>query len=464
MLTMLTKPCASLGFMLVGAALLSALPAGTALAADWPQWQGPTRDGKTRERITRWPPRELWRMQAGVGYASPVVAGGHVYVVGHEKSDEAGKGRGTDTVYCLDAGTGEVSWRHAYECQTERRDSTAGYPGPRATPAVDSGNLYTLSLEGHLLCLDAQKGDVVWSRNLARDMGGKIPFYGYCGSPLVHGDKVIVEANIPDGGSYVAFDSKTGEVVWKVGNESASSASPALASFGEDAEGTAVLFISGKVLAAHDVSDGRQLWRVDLGWDTWMGPVTSGDLVFASSASLSRGCAVFRFGEREPVWKARRKYQALHCNTVILDGYVYGSDNTRTDYQYQDHNRSRLKCIELATGEVKWTLKGLGWANVIVAGDLPGQAVPGRLLILRESGELVLMEVSPSGYKELGRAQVIEGPCWTVPALAEGRVYCRSNRGEVVCLDVRESRTLRSRDSFRRESLAAQGSSTTLKP
>jgi hypothetical protein len=113
---------------------------------------------------------------------------------------------------------------------------------------------------------------------------------------------------------------------------------------------------------------------------------------------------------------------------------------------------------------VKWTLKGLGWANVIVAGDLLGQAVPGRLLILRECGELVLMEVSPSGYREVGRAQVIEGPCWTVPALAGGRVYCRSNRGEVVCLDVRESRTLRSRDSFRREGRAAQGSSTTLRP
>lgn len=409
-------------------ALLTAAALGLALtgsdAADWPQWLGPSRDGITTERVASWPPKKLWKRSVGLGYTSPVVAEGRLYAVGHEKGTKARKGRGTDTVYCLDAGTGAVVWKHSYDCLTERRDSTAGYPGPRSTPAVNDGAVYTLSLDGHLLCLEAATGRVIWSKNLPADMGAKTPFYGYCCSPLVHDEKVIVEANIPDGGSYVAFDKRTGDVVWKAGSNGASTASPAAMTVNG---GTAVLFASDNVLAGHDISTGQELWRAKLEWTTWMGPVPSGELIFASSASLGRGCAVFRFGENEPVWKARRKYQALHCNTVILDGHVYGSDNTRTDYQYQDNNRSRLRCIELATGEVRWTLKGMGWANVIVAG--------GRLLILRECGEIVLMEVSPSGHRELGRTKVIEGPCWTVPALADGRIYCRSNDGEMVCLD-----------------------------
>ena len=419
--TQMTNPTAYRAALLAAATLH--LTASSAASADWPQWLGPGRNGITNETVEHWPPKVLWRASVGVGYTSPVVARGRAYFVGHESRPDEKKG--TDVVSCLDAASGAILWRHSYDCLTEKRDRTAGYPGPRATPAVDGDAVYTLSLEGHLFCLDSTTGDVVWSRNLPKDMGAKVPFYGYCGSPLVHGDRVVVEANVPDGGSYVAFDRKTGEVVWKNGSESASTASPALM----QVDGRAVvLFISDQVLAAHDLETGSQLWRVELGWTTWMGPVPADDLVFASSASLSRGCAVFRFGSDGPLWKARRTYQALHCNTVIWDGHVYGSDNTRTDYQYQDGNRSRLKCIELTTGEVKWTLKGMGWANVLVARD--------KLLVLRESGELVLMEASPSGHAEVGRAQELEGPCWTVPALARGRIYCRSNKGEVVCLDV----------------------------
>lgn len=403
---------------MIGWSLAAVLVAG----ADWPQWLGPNRDGVTSERVAAWPPVTLWKASVGLGYTSPVVADGRVYVAGHNKGTG---GRGTDTVYCLDARTGSVIWKRSFDSLTERRDKTAGYPGPRATPALDDGAVYTLSLDGRLFCLDAATGEVRWSKNLPEEMGAKIPFYGYCCSPLVCGDKLIVEANIPGGGSYAAFDKRTGDVVWKSGNESASTASPVVA----HVNGRAVaLFVSDSVLAGHAVDSGEQLWRIKLGWTTWMGPVVSGELVFCSSASLARGCAVFRFGEEEPVWRAKRKYQALHCNTVLWNGHLYGSDNTRTDYQYEDNNRSRLRCIDFATGEVKWTLKGMGWANVIVAG--------GRLLILRACGELVLMEVSPEGHREIGRAKVIDGPCWTVPALAGGRIYCRNNRGEVVCLDV----------------------------
>jgi len=392
-------------------------------AADWPQWQGPSRNGLTPEAIASWPPRRLWSAQVGRGYSSIVVAAGRAYALGHEPREET-PGRGFDRVVCLDARTGDVLWRQSYDCLTSRRDSTAGYDGPRATPAVADGAVYTLSLEGHLHCFDAETGRILWSKDLVKELGGAIPFYGYCCSPLVSGGKVVVELNAPNGGSYAAFEAATGRLLWKAGSNSASTASPALARAGGK---ELVLFVSDNVLAAHDLASGEEVWKTSLKWTTWMGPVADGELVFASSASLARGCAVFRIGEKVPLWEGKTTYQALHCNTVLWEGSLYGSDNTRTDYQYSDNARSSLKCIDFRTGEVHWTLKGMGWANVIVARD--------RLLVLRESGELVLMKVSPSGYEELGRAKALDGPCWTIPAISGGRIYCRSNRGEVVCLE-----------------------------
>jgi outer membrane protein assembly factor BamB len=401
------------------------LAARSGVGADWPQWLGPDRDGHTTETIASWPPRHVWRARVGVGYSSPVVADGRVYALGHEKPAAGPEGRGKDSVFCLDAATGSELWRHQYDCQTARRDSTASYPGPRATPAFADGSVFALSLEGLLTCLDARTGTVRWSHDLPRDLGGEIPFYGYCGSPLVYGRTVIVEANAPKDGTYAAFDVATGRLAWRSGGDGASTASPALAHVdGLDL----VLFVSGRILAAVDATNGSPRWRVDLGWDTWMGPCVAGELVFASSASLARGCAVYRIGRDAPLWTARRTYQALHCNSVIAGGHVYGSDNTRTDYQYEDHNRSSLKCVELTTGQVAWAVKGLGWANTIVAGD--------TLVILREAGELVLVDASAAACRERGRAQVVDGPCWTVPALAGGRIYCRSNAGDIVCVDV----------------------------
>jgi len=284
--------------------------------------------------------------------------------------------------------------------------------------------VYTLSLEGHLFCLEADRGDVVWARQLPRDFGGRIPLYGYCGSPLVYRDLLLIEVNAPDG-SHAAVDKHTGELVWKARGLNVTCASPILTRI-EDRD-CAVFLGSDAVLGA-DPLTGRTLWRHGTWGHAWMGQVALSNLVFVANASLPRGCGLIRIegGQPRVVWEDKgKKFQTLHSNVVIHQGHLYGIDNTGTDLQSNDNSRSRLKCLELGTGEVKWTQERFGWSNLIV--------FDGRLLILRQVGELVIADASPAGYREVARHQLLDGRSWTVPALAQGRLYVRNNAGAVAC-------------------------------
>jgi outer membrane protein assembly factor BamB len=408
------------------AMMLAAAPAS---AADWPQWLGPNRDGvspETTRLADRPDPKEIWRASVGLGPSSPVVAGGRCCVMGYTGGLE--DPHGTDTVWCLDAETGEIVWKHSYDCKgCESQD--VKFAGPRATPTVDGNAVYTLSLMGQLFCLDAATGKVLWSKDLVKDLGGKVPgFYGYCCSPLVYAEKLILEVN-SKGGDYVALDKATGKVLWQASANRATCASPVLT---EIDGAPCVLFVSANTLCGIDPAMGRQLWSQGLPWIHWMGPgAVSGNKVFVSSASLSRGCALVRIEKNKPliVWQDQKKFQTLHCNAVYWKGHLYGFDNRGTDYSKQDDKKSSLKCLDFATGEEKWSRAGMGWGNLILADD--------KLIVLRESGEVVVAEATPAEYRERSRTPVLRGPCWTVPALAGGRLYLRSNAGDVVCLDVR---------------------------
>jgi len=395
-----------------------------ATVCDWPQWLGPARNGISPQTglFHKWPPKKLWTAQVGWGPSSPVVSNGRVYVMGHAKQT---KSRGTDTVYCLDAKTGTVIWKHAYPALTCKTQDVY-VAGPRATPAVDGNAVYTFSVDGQLFCLDATTGNVIWSKDVTRDLGGRIPgFYGYCCSPLIYGKVLIMEINAPNS-SYVALDKASGEVIWRSGTDGATCGSPVVTQI--DGSPCAV-FVSSNSVVGVNVADGRGMWRQGMDWIMWMGPLAvAGNQVFVSSASLNRGCALVRVERGQPriIWQDKTKHQCLHCNTVLYDGYLYGFDNTGTDYDRADSRKSSLKCIKFDTGEVRWVKPGMGWGNLILA--------DGKLIILRETGELVVADAAPDAYRERHRADVIPGPCWTVPALSAGRLYCRNNTGELVCL------------------------------
>ncbi|NLH71941.1 MAG: PQQ-binding-like beta-propeller repeat protein [Verrucomicrobia bacterium] len=393
------------------------------LSGDWNQWLGPNRDAISTERGAQRllsNPVRLWTNAVGAGVSSLVVSRGKVFAMGHTKGRDK---RGTDTVFCLAFDTGKILWRHSYDCRTCVSQDVQ-FDGPRSTPTVDGDRLYTLSLEGHLFCLESASGDVVWSRQLVHDFGGRIPIYGYCCSPLVYRNLLLLELNAP-GVSHVALDKNTGELVWEGDGLNVTCASPVLTRI--DDQDYAVFLGSDAVLGV-DPLTGRTLWRHGTWGHAWMGHVVHSNLVFVANASLPRGCGLIRIESGKPrvVWEDKgKKFQTLHSNAVIHEGCIYGVDNTGTDLQSNDNNRSRLKCIGLETGEEKWVQDRFGWSNLIL--------FDGKLLIFRQVGELVIADATPSGYQETARHALLDGRSWTVPALADGRLFLRNNAGAVAC-------------------------------
>ena len=381
-------------------------------ADDWPRWRGPDLNGISQEKgwSVTWPkegPRQLWQANVGTGFSSVAVAKERVFTLGN-KDD-------TDTVYCFDAATGKELWKHPYACPLDAKYYEGG---PGSTPTVEGDRVYTLSKRAHLLCLEAATGKVVWQKNLMEELGVKKADWGFAGSPLVEGGLLLL--NVGDGGT--AVDKTTGKVVWTSGKDIAGYATPV--PFVVGGERCAAIF-AGKALVGARVRDGRELWR--LPWvEKWflnvVDPVFSGDKVFIST--LLKGGALLQLGPDKPsvVWTNRGV--ANHFSScVLLNGHLYGIDGN-TDAPPKD-----VRCIEFATGQVLWKSEGLGLGSLMAA--------DGKLIILSDKGELVIAEASPQGFRPQARAQVLGGKCWTVPVLANGRIYCRNERGDLVCLDVR---------------------------
>lgn len=408
-------------FCLLGGLLLCL----TVGADDWPQWRGPNRDGISSEKdsFAAWPPQEVWRFEAGLGYSSAAVSSGRVFVMGNAAGETA---RGIDTVFALEAATGKALWTHRYECTSAMADQQAAYSGPRATPVADGDAVYTVSLEGFLFCLDAATGKVRWFQMLNKyafpDLSGLL--YGYCSTPLVYDGKTICMVN----GAIIAFNKTDGKPLWRCmgGRPLWNGSSPVAARLA----GRMCIVFGEEELVGADAATGDKIWSHPLGRAMVLTPIIRGDKVFYSTYPNRGACGVFQVGETDgritPLW-ANREIQNYHAGfPVLADGFLYGVDGARTEYLTRDDKVSALKCIEFESGKERWTAKKMGCAQVIMA--------DGKLLIQREGGELVLAEASPEAYKELGRAPLPKGVYWAVPALADGMLYCRSNEGTVVCL------------------------------
>jgi outer membrane protein assembly factor BamB len=395
---------------------LMLIAAGGLLAAgpqssgeDWPRWRGPELNGISREKgwTTDWPgsgPRKLWQAAVGIGFSSVTVADGRVFTLGNTNE--------TDTVYCFDAVTGKPIWNHAYPCPL---DATYYEGGPGSTPTVDGGRVYTLGKRGQLFCFDAASGNVIWQKNLIDELGVTKPRWGFAGSPLVEDHWLILNV----GGAGTAVDKATGKVVWLSDTNAAGYATPV--PFMSGTTRAAAIF-SARALVGVRVGDGKELWRHPwvTKWDINIAdPIPAGDRLFVSS--FDRGCALLDSKSGTEIWA--NKNIGNHFNScVLLDGFLYGVDGN-SDQEHKD-----LRCLDWKTGGVKWTYQGLGLASVLVA--------DGKLMVLSDRGELVVAPASPEGFKPLARAQVLGGKCWTVPVLANGRIYCRNAQGTIVCLDV----------------------------
>ena len=338
-----------------------------------------------------------------------------------EKSEKAPPKRGIDTVYCFDAETGEVIWRHEYSCHLV---ANLHEGGPAATPTVHDGRVYTVSKEGHFFCLDAATGGVLWERMFEEDLGVKMPAWGFSCSPLVDGDLVIV-----DGGRVAAYQRTTGDLVWKTDKFRPGYGSAVAFDFA--AEGAPqqrmISVLNNECLLVLDKEKGQEMARHNwtTSYDTSAStPTVVGDMIFISTG-YKRGCLLVKFtGDKlEKIYENKDLCNHMN-NSVLWDGCWYGIHGNSSS-----RRNVTLSCLDFETGEVNWTERGLGCGSLMIAG--------GKLVCLSDRGELVIVEPSSEEYREVARAKVLDGKCWTVPVLARGRIYARNAVGDLVCLDVK---------------------------
>ena len=406
------------GFVAVPAGLcllICAVLAQPARAADWPQWRGPGHDGVSSESgwADRWPaggPPIAWKANVGTGFSSFAVAQGRVFTAGNSDN--------MDTVFCLDADSGKVLWKHSYPADLGDKFFEGGTTG---TPVVDGDRAYFLGRWGEVFCFDAASGKVAWSTNVHKEVGDRIPGWGFGGSPLVFKDLLVL--NVGEAG--LAMEKATGKVVWHSASKDAGYSTPVPMQHG--GQWFAVLG-SGQSFLAVNLQTGKEAWRIR--WLTEYGvnaadPIVDGDRVMISSG-YGKGAALLKIGDAgsapKVLWKNREMRTELNA-AVRVGPYVYGID-------VQTPDNASLKCIDLATGAEKWAQPDVGLGALMVA--------DGRLIVLGEHGELMIAPATPAGFNATARARVLGGKCWTVPVLANGRIYCRNARGDVVCVDVRK--------------------------
>jgi outer membrane protein assembly factor BamB len=376
-------------------------------AADWPNFRGPHHDGISRETgwTTSWPdevPKTLWRAKVGIGFAGVSVANGKAYTTGNAQNQ--------DTVFCFDANTGAEIWKHTYAAPLDAKYYEGG---TSASPTVDGNRVFTVSKRGIVHCLDAANGKVIWTKNLQEELDAKIPEWGFAGSVFISGDLAIL--NIGSAGT--ALDKNTGKVVWKTGAEESGYSTPFPIQVGGE---PAVLMTLKQHVAAIRIKDGKEFWRFP--WKTQYDvnaadPIQSGNLVFISSG-YNRGAGVFDVSANPPtkVWENKNMRNHM-ASSVLWEGHLYGVDE------------NQLRCVEFATGEVKWTERASGKGALILA--------DGKLIVISERGELMIAPPSPAGFNPVARAQVVGGKCWTAPTLSHGKLYVRTSAGDLVCLDLR---------------------------
>lgn len=387
-----------IGLILFSSALVS--------AADWPQWRGPNYTGIGAE--TDWDPAALndakiiWTAELGKGFSAVSVADGKAYCAGNINKD-------TDIIYCFDAVTGKELWTFKY---SEPLTPNLYEGGPNATPTIADGKLYMISKTGKVFCLDAKTSQEVWKRKLPYE---KIR-WGFSGSPVVIGGVVIFNV----GSTGVGLDKNDGQIVWKSDNEKSgySTAVPY-----QDGETSCFTMASRDTLVGIEAATGTVRWSHP--WKTKYDvnaadPIVFGQKVFVTSG-YGHGAALVDISSSQPrvIWE-NKNMRSQMSGPVLINGYLYGID------------QNRLACVDWKTGEQKWSEKKPKNGSLCAAGDY--------LIVIGEKGTLFIVKASPQAYTEVSSAEVLTGRCWTMPVLANGRIYVRNADGKLVCVDVQKKK------------------------
>jgi hypothetical protein len=387
-------------------------PQPSSPSQDWPQWRGLHRDAVAPGEGLRtdWPeegPPVLWTAKGGEGFSSLAIANGRLFTMVQEDEDEV--------VLCLDAEKGKELWRFPYPSRFTR-DGV----GPRATPTVAGHRVFTLGARGQLHCLETETGKKAWHRDLCADFGAPLPTWGFACSPLVAGDLLLLHTGAP-GASILALDRETGYVRWKLLDDPAGYSSPVLGTLAGQRQ---VVFLTGTSLVGLEPEKGRLLWRFPFETPHEANaatPLVRGNYVFVS-AGYNQGCALVRVVKNnDDSLEARIVYKNNLMRNHFSSSVVYGEHIYGIDEGY-------LTCLPLRKGRPRaWKEGKFHRGTLLVAGD--------HLIVLGENGNLALVEPTPEEYREKALYKVSDGRCWTVPALAQGRLYIRDDKS-ILCLDL----------------------------
>ena len=390
------------------------LPAG-----DWPQWHGLTRDCRVPEAepvLVSLPSdlKPVWKTPVGGGFSAPVVAGTNLVCL-----DENAK---QEVVHLLDAQTGKEIWNVPF---ADRFEDEWG-AGPRSTPFIDGARVYVQSCNGEFRCLGLADGKLIWGISFEKDFrvkflgskanSGTATRRGNNGSGVIDGDAVIVPVGSTEGATLVAFDKRSGKVLWQAGDEEAAYSSPLIAKLAGIKQ---IVYLSADSLAGYDPGKGGILWRVPLKTDAKRhacSPVIVDDTVTVNSHTFGTVCfKIVKLGDgfkAVEAW-ANRELKTNLSTAVAQGGFLY---NQGADRDYV--------CFDARSGAIQWSQAGFGqgkrdYSSTILAGK--------NLLVLTEAGTLLLLKADAARYTELGRVQVC-GNTWSFPAYADGKLYVRDGR------------------------------------
>ncbi len=417
--------------------LLIALLAVPSLAADWPQWLGPHRDSTSTETIKPWKGdlKVVWKKAVGPGHSSPVIAGGKVFLLtrGKNRQEDTKEGKvrevEQETVTAYDAVSGKQAWSTSYP----RANFFSPFgTGPQGTPAVSGGKVYSFGATGILACFDADKGDLVWKVDTRKDFKAPSLFFGAACSPLVDGDRVVVNVGAK-GASIVAFSKDKGEVLWKSLDDRASYAS----GIALDRDGTReYVFLTARGLRAVAARDGKERWTFLIKEpkklipvnENSTTPVVAGDLLL--TGTITYGMAGVKLDTKEgktttrEVWKDPRLTCYFSTPVPVGKKHVYVVTG-KLGYPPV----STLHCVEIETGKVLWSEPKIGKYHAAML-----KTADDKLLLLSDLGDLMLLEPDPKKFNVLARSKVVKGEqIWAHPALADGKVYFRDEK-ELICL------------------------------
>ncbi len=422
------------------------------LADDWPQWLGSQRDSVWRETgiMETFPSGGLkirWRTATGAGYSGPAVADGRVFLMDRQLATNANSPKdpfqrgiinGTERVLCLDAANGKELWKYVYDCPYSMSYSA----GPRTTPLVSDGKVFTVGAEGNLVCLESKTGRLLWSKDFKKDYNIPTPMWGFAGNPLLDGNRLICLVG-GEGSTLVAFERDTGKELWRaLSAKEPGYSSPTIIQAGGKRQ---LILWHPEAANSLNPEDGSLYWSEKVTSRSGMSiatPRREGNLLLFTS--FYNGSLMMRLDEHKPaaspVWRTQKASEkdtthlnAVMCTPFLENGYIYGICSY-----------GQLRCLKAETGERIWetfqaTTSGepVRWANAFLVKN--GK----RFLIFNEKGDLISARLSPEGYQELSRTHLLEATnkdpgravVWSHPAFANKCIYAR-NDVELVCAEL----------------------------